>query len=388
MKGLRQTFFGFSQFGLGLLVVALVGGCGTEPPVPAAITISPESVTITDPGTLTRLVATVKDEDGRVLEGAAVDWSSSDSSVVTVSSDEPVGLVKVVGNGSASVSASAGPVKATVPVTVDADDRAVLLEFYKALGGDGWTRNANWGTEAPLDEWYGVTTDAEGNVTELIMGENGLTGMLPGTMGMLETLEILYLIDNSDMTGPIPPQIGDLPKLWCLALYYNGLTGPIPKELGNLAELEILHLSNNRLTGPIPPELGNLRNLKNQLSLNSNQLTGPIPPELGDLQNLEVLALHWNDLTGPIPPELGNLQKLRYLSLFGNRLTGPIPPELGNLRNLGVLYAGDNELTGSIPPELGNLRVWQLYLDNNDLTGPIPPELGLYDPMPSKVVRR
>lgn len=109
MKGLSETFCGFSHFGLGLLVVALVGGCGTEPPVPAAITISPENITVTDPGTLTRLVATVKDEDGRVLEGAEVDWSSSDSSVVTVSSDEPVGLVKVVGNGSASVVGFGGP---------------------------------------------------------------------------------------------------------------------------------------------------------------------------------------------------------------------------------------------------------------------------------------
>ncbi|CAN0574203.1 unnamed protein product, partial [Laminaria digitata] len=34
--------------------------------------------------------------------------------------------------------------------------------------------------------------------------------------------------------------------------------GSIPKELGGLSKLEELSLGHNELTGPIPPELGNL----------------------------------------------------------------------------------------------------------------------------------
>ena len=62
----------------------------------------------------------------------------------------------------------------------------------------------------------------------------------------------------------------------------------------------------NQLTGNIPPELGNLENLQ-RIGLVTNHLTGVIPPELGNLENLQYLYLHHNQLIGPIPVELMNL---------------------------------------------------------------------------------
>jgi len=80
----------------------------------------------------------------------------------------------------------------------------------------------------------------------------------------------------------------------------NQLSGDIPPELGDLFSLTTLHLSGNRLTGPLPPELGNLSNLT-VACLHSNQLTGPMPPELGTLSSLETLYLYNNRLSADIP---------------------------------------------------------------------------------------
>ena len=74
--------------------------------------------------------------------------------------------------------------------------------------------------------------------------------------------------------------ISNLASSWkILRLAHNQLSGEIPPELGNLSNLTALYLSDNQLSGEIPPELGNLSNLT-ELHLSSNQLTGWIPPEV------------------------------------------------------------------------------------------------------------
>jgi hypothetical protein len=109
-----------------------------------------------------------------------------------------------------------------------------------------------------------------------------------------------------------------------------------------------LGLSSNQLSGSIPPELGNLDNLVS-LNLNSNHLSGSIPPELGNLSNLVGLGLSSNQLSGNIPAELGNFSNLGYLGLARNQLSGSIPPELGNLSMLRQSYLPSN-LTYFFPP--------------------------------------
>jgi len=48
---------------------------------------------------------------------------------------------------------------------------------------------------------------------------------------------------------------------YCRLLQNNQLTGPIPSELGQLSELETLDLSGNRFSGEIPASLGFLTHL-------------------------------------------------------------------------------------------------------------------------------
>ena len=65
-------------------------------------------------------------------------------------------------------------------------------------------------------------------------------------------------------------------------------------ECYNIEETTTLILSD--LTGEIPPEIGNLTNLIG-LVLSSNQFIGGIPPEIGNLTNLTGLFLNNNQLT-------------------------------------------------------------------------------------------
>ncbi len=254
-------------------------------------------------------------------------------------------------------------------------DRANLVALYNATGGPNWERNNNWLSDMPISQWSGVTTGYNGRVTGLSLPENQLSGEIPPELGNLANLTELFLYENQ-LSGEIPLELGNLANLDDLILSNNQLSGEIPLELGNLANLDDLILSNNQLSGEIPPELGNLANLES-LGLRGNQLSGEIPPELGNLANLEYLRLDRNQLSGEIPPELGNLANLEGLYLAKNQLSGEIPPELGKLANLIELFLYGNPLSGGIPPGLGNLaNLEYLRLEGNQLSGEIPPELG------------
>ena len=256
-----------------------------------------------------------------------------------------------------------------------ATDRAALVALYNATGGANWTNNTNWTSNEALSEWHGVTTDANGRVTDLYLTQNGLSGEIPAELGDLTSLLNLYLWLNN-LSGEIPAELGGLTSLQYLFLGDNNLSGEIPAELGGLTSLQNLYLAQNGLSGEIPAELGDLTSLLT-LDLQNNNLSGEIPAELGGLTSLQNLFLRDNNLSGEIPAELGGLTSLLNLYLRNNNLSGEIPAELGDLTSLLVLDLQNNNLSGEIPAELGGLTNLQnLYLAKNELSGEIPAELG------------
>lgn len=153
-------------------------------------------------------------------------------------------------------------------------ERDALMAFYAASNGPQWVNNTNWGSDKPLDQWYGVTL-RDGRVTAL-------------------------LLDNNNLKGDIAESIGELEKMETLSLAENQLTGDITAIISGMHGLTSLNLSTNQLSGMIPVEIGELRNLL-LLSLNDNYFTGMIPEGLINIQSLQTLRLRDNFLSGEIP---------------------------------------------------------------------------------------
>ena len=267
------------------------------------------------------------------------------------------------------------------PLPAPTTDKNVLILLYCATDGPNWT--TPWQIDQSLginlqvsnSNWRNVATDANGRVTLLYLENNNLTGEIPRELGNLINLTHLSFFHNK-LTGEIPRELGNLTNLTELNLKDNKLTGEIPRELGNLTNLTVLDLENNKSAGEIPRELGNLTKLT-RLDLERNELTGEIPRELGNLTKLTSLYVNSNNLSGTIPTELGTLPSLSRLSLQENSLSGTIPTELGTLPSLSRLSLQENSLSGTIPTELGNLtKLTNLHVNSNNLSGTIPTELG------------
>ena len=90
-------------------------------------------------------------------------------------------------------------------------DEEYLVSFYEATGGDAWDRNENWNSEEPLEEWFGVGTDEDGNVISLRLEENNLSGDMPTEelqcLNENTELKELALWDNEDLSGEVPEEL-------------------------------------------------------------------------------------------------------------------------------------------------------------------------------------
>lgn len=202
------------------------------------------------------LAATVIDAGGDTIHDATVTWASADTAIVTVDAE---GVVTSVDFGSTKVSAThnSATAEATVEVALPLTDREILEILYEATGGDHWTDNANWLTDADLSEWHGVTAD-RGKVSSLRLWENNLVGTIPPELGGLDELFSLSMQRNR-LSGPIPPELSKFEGLRDLFLQGNpDIGGRLPPELGFTGGLRYLGVSNTNLTGPVPRTFANL----------------------------------------------------------------------------------------------------------------------------------
>ncbi len=246
-----------------------------------------------------------------------------------------------------------------------------LMDFYQATDGANWINNTGWSSANPnviqdVSGFYGVHTNANGNVTGIFLSTNEVSGFIPESISSLVYLEYLDLSVNTLAT--IPEGIGGLISLKSLYLNSSRINWtPVPESIVNLVNLEYLNIHSNYLTGPIPADIGNLTKL-NVLALFFTKLEGNLPSSIGNLHDLEWLELMGAEFTGPIPASFSNLTKLYHFRVYNNQLTGPVPDYFCSFPNLLNLSLYGNQFTGTLPPCIYTSGINHVYLANNNFS--------------------
>lgn len=272
-------------------------------------------------------------------------------------------------------------------------DSLALAQLYFSTNGSEWTNDDNWFFTS-IDLWYGVTVE-NGRVVELDLENNNIVGAIPTELGSLSELIYLNLTSNK-FTGELPEEIGNLLKLEYLWLGDNLLSGSLPTSINDLASLKSIIFDGNNFSGSLPDFQGapslTLISMKNNnfsgstipkdwgaladlevIDLTGCGLAGVLPSELSGCEFLDELRLSGNFLMGKLPSSLGDLDFLRVLELSGNRFSDEIPPEIGGMVSLQTFDLSDNDFSGVLPSELANLTsLKNLYLNGNSFEGAFP----------------
>jgi hypothetical protein len=268
---------------------------------------------------------------------------------------------------------------ATVKAQVSEQEFLALKALYNATDGDNWINNTGWeniNTTATKDDvntaWFGIGSIEDGHITEISMhGNNNLTGSLPPEIGNLIWLRS-FNIGSNKFSGPLPTEFGNLINLTVINLSSNQFSGPLPASLANLVNLVTAYLGNNPLNIPFPSEI-----MSNWPELYIFQaygcgLTGELPDFFENFPKLYNLNISGNKLTGTVPVSISKLTKLYDLSLSENIFTGNLP-SLDSCKVIKSISFNNNNMSGSIPESYNQLKsLFYLFLDNNNFTGIIP----------------
>lgn len=68
-------------------------------------------------------------------------------------------------------------------------DYKVLCQFYDATEGSSWTRNDDWKSNKPIGEWYGVETNSDNRVVNLLLPRNNVIGTLSQSISDIQAIQ-------------------------------------------------------------------------------------------------------------------------------------------------------------------------------------------------------
>ncbi|KAK2373558.1 putative LRR receptor serine/threonine-protein kinase [Trifolium repens] len=216
----------------------------------------------------------------------------------------------------------------------------------------------------------------------LQISNNNLTGRIPPFIGNLASLVLLYMTKNH-LEGDIPQEICSLKHLTTIAVSQNRIYGTFPSCLYNMSSLTAISVAANEFNGPLPPNMFNTLSNLQEFLIGGNQFSGTIPISIGNASVLQALDLSRNNLVGQVP-NLGKLHDIQWISLEFNNLGYNSTKDLDFLKSLtncsqlGMFSIAINNFGGNLPNFVGNLSTQLSHLNfgDNKISGKVPAELG------------
>ncbi|XP_034927848.1 uncharacterized protein [Populus alba] len=179
----------------------------------------------------------------------------------------------------------------SIPRSLSANSEGNALQALRSRLSDPTNALQSWDPALVNPcTWFHVTCDSKNHVTRLDLGNSNISGTLGPELGQLKHLKYLELYRN-DIGGKIPKELGNLKNLVSMDMYGNKFEGQIPKSFAKLKSLVFLRLNNNKLSGSIPRELATLKDLK-VFDVSNNDLCGTIPVD-GPFASFPMERLVW-----------------------------------------------------------------------------------------------
>ena len=233
-------------------------------PAPTAVAVIPDTVALTALRQTAQLAAEVRDQNGRVMEGVPVSWSSADTTVAAVDS---AGLVTGIGGGATTIAATAGAVSGTAVVTVMQSAGSVIVSPPTDTVAMGDTLRLSRRRSTKADTGSKVRSSSGRLVMSRSPGVDGsglVTGVAEGAATITATA--------GSVEGTAEIAVANPDRAALVALYEatdgpnwvnneNWLTdAPLGEWYGVYTDASgrVVALGLRGLSGVIPPELGAL----------------------------------------------------------------------------------------------------------------------------------